>query len=185
GEKSRLAGIGQADQTSIGNQFEPQPDPLLLAGQAGIGTARRLVGRRLEMQVAEAAVAALEEQHALADFGQVGDQRLVVLLQHLRANRNAQHDIGTLGAIALLAHAMATGLCLEMLAVTIVDQRVEAIDTFYPDVATATAVAAVRSTELDELLAAERNRSGTAVAGADIDLRLIEELHLRLSLLRP
>ena len=49
------------------------------------------------------------------------------------------------------------GLGLEMLLVAVVDQRVEPVDAFGPDVAAAAAVAAVRPAELDELLAPERD----------------------------
>jgi hypothetical protein len=59
GEEGRLAGIGQADEAGIGDQLQPQPDPAFLARQAGIGPARRLVGRGLEIGIAEAAIAAL------------------------------------------------------------------------------------------------------------------------------
>ena len=59
GEEGGLAGIGQADQAGVGDQLQPQPDGALLAGLAGIGAARRLVGRGLEIGIAEAAIAAL------------------------------------------------------------------------------------------------------------------------------
>ena len=72
GEEGRLAGIGQADEAGIGDQLQPQPDPLSCAVQAGIGVARRLVGRGLEMGIAEAAIAACASTNALADFGEVG-----------------------------------------------------------------------------------------------------------------
>ena len=45
------------------------------------------------------------------------------------------------------------------------------------DIAAAPAVAAVGAAELDELLAAERDAARSAIARADIDLRLIEEFH--------
>ena len=45
GEEGRLAGIGQADDAGIGDQLQAQADGALLAGLAGIGLARRLVGR--------------------------------------------------------------------------------------------------------------------------------------------
>ena len=67
---------------------------------------------------------------------------------------------------------------LEMLLVAVVDERVQPVDAFRPDVAATPAVAAVGAAELDELLAAEGERAVPAVAGADIDLGLIEELHL-------
>jgi hypothetical protein len=59
-EKRRLAGVRQADQPGIGDQFQPQADGALLRRLAGIGAARRAVGRRLEMRVAEAAIAAFD-----------------------------------------------------------------------------------------------------------------------------
>ena len=65
GEEGRLAGIRQADEAGVGDQLQPQPDPALLARLAGIGVARRAVGRGLEMRVAEAAIAALGEHDAL------------------------------------------------------------------------------------------------------------------------
>ena len=88
-----------------------------------------------------------------------------------------QHDVVAVGAVAVLAHAVAAVLGLEVLLVAIVDQRVEAVDRFDDHVAAAAAVAAVRPAELDELLAPERHAAVPAVAGADIDLGLIEKFH--------
>ena len=176
-EEGRLAGIGQPDQPGVGDQLEPQPDGHLLAGQAGVGASRRLVGRGLEMLVAEAAIAALGELDALADPGQVADQRLVVLLVDLGADRHFQRHVGALAAGAVAAHAVHACLGLEMLLVAVVDQRVEPVDRLDPDVAAAAAVAAVGAAELDELLAAERDRAGAAVARSDVNLGLVEKLH--------
>ena len=72
-EKGRLAGIGQADQAGIGDQLEPQPDPQFLARPAGAVLARGAVGRGLVAGIAAAAVAALEQDYALADLGEVGE----------------------------------------------------------------------------------------------------------------
>ena len=108
-------------------------------------------------------------------------QRLLVLVEDLRADRHLQHDVGAVGAGAVLAHAVAAGLGLEVLLVAIIDQRVEPVDAFDDDVAAAPAVAAVRPAEFDELLAPKRDAAGAAVAGADIDLGLVEEFHLPLT----
>ena len=161
---------------------------------AGIGAARRAIGRGREIGVAEAAIAALADHHALADLGHVGDQRLLVLFENLRADRHLQHGVGAAPAGAVLAHAVHAGLALEMLLiavshavhaglglemllVAIVDQRVEPIDAFGDDIAAASAVAAVGTAEFDEFLAPERHAAGAAVAGAHVNLGLIEEFH--------
>ena len=177
-EEGRFAGVRQPDQPCIGDQLQPEPDDALLARQAGIEAARGAVGRRLEVGVAEAAIAALGEQHTLPKRVEVGDQRLVVFLEDLGADRHLQRRVVAAGAGALAAHAAAAVLRLEMLLVAVVDERVQPVDAFRPDVAATPAVAAVGAAELDELLAAEGERAVPAVAGADIDLGLIEKFHL-------
>src|SRR5215472_11986604 len=176
-EQGRFAGIGQPDETGIGDQFQPQPDPALLAGLARIGVARRAVGRGLEMRIAEAAVAAFGEHELLAELGEVVDQRLAILVEYLRADRHLQHDRLAARAMAILAHAILAPLGLEVLLVAIVDQRVQPTDRLDHDVAAAAAIAAGGPAEFDELLAAECHAAVAAVAGADIDLGLVEEFH--------
>src|SRR5215213_4907935 len=74
---------------------------------------------------------------------------------------------------------------LEMLLITVVDQGIQPIDGLNPDITAAAAVAAVRAAEFDEFLAPKANAAGTAFAGADIDLRLVEEFHGACVLARP
>ena len=66
----------------------------------------------------------------------------------------------------------------EMLRVAEVDQRIEAGHGLEDDVAALAAVAAVGTAELDELLAPEADRAGSAGAGLHVDLGLVEEVHL-------
>ena len=75
GEEGRFAGVGQTDEAGVGDELQPQPDRALLARLAGIGAARRLIGRRLEMRIAETAIAAAPDD-ALPDLGQIGEKRL-------------------------------------------------------------------------------------------------------------
>ena len=179
GEEGGLAGVGQADETGIGDQLQPQADGEFLGGLAGVGVARRLVGRRLEVRVAEAAVAAFGEGDALTDGGEVGDQRLAVFLVDLGADRHLHDLVFAVGAVAVRAHAVAAALGLEVLLVAVVDQRVEAVDRLDDDVAAVAAVTAVGAAEFDELLAPERHAAVTARAGFDVDLGFVEEFHNR------
>src|SRR5690606_33473349 len=177
-KEGRLPRIGKTDKTGIGDQLQTKPDRAFIALKARIGAARRAIGRRLEMLVAEAAIATLGKPEALPDLIHVADQRLVVFFEYLRAGRHLQHDIGTVGTGAVAPHAMPASLGLEVLLVTIVDQRVQAIDGFHPHVTTTSAIAAVRAAELEKLLTPEGNRTGSTVARANIDFCLIEKFHL-------
>src|SRR5919204_6972518 len=114
------------------------------------------------MRIAEAAVAALGEDHALPDRSEIGEQRLV-LVENLGADRHFEHDVGAAGAVTILAHTVAAALCLEMLLVTVVDERVEPVDRFGNDIAALAAIAAIRPAEFDEFLAPERDASVPAI----------------------
>ena len=129
------------------------------------------------MRVAEPAVAALRQHGALADLGEIREQRRVVLVEHLGADRHLEHHVGRRRAGAVCAHAVAAGLRLEVLLVAVVDQRIEPVDALGHHIAATPPVAAVRAAELDEFLAPERDAAGAAVAGADENLGLVEKLH--------
>src|SRR5262245_2564738 len=64
-----------------------------------------------------------------------------------------------------------------MLLVAVIDQCVKAIDRLGDNVAAVAAIAAVRTAEFDELLAPERDAAIAAVAGANVNLGLVEKLH--------
>src|SRR5690606_14572151 len=93
-KEGRLAGIGQAHQPCICNQLQAQPDGAFLSWEARIGAARGLIGRTLEVLIAEPAIATSSKQEALAYLGQVADERLVVFFEDLRPSRNLQDDVG-------------------------------------------------------------------------------------------
>src|SRR5579875_89607 len=97
------------------------------------------------MRIAETAIAAAREDHALADFGQIGKEMLV--LENLGADRHFENGVGPLAAGAVLSHAVAAGLGPEMLLVAVIDERIEPVDAERDDIAAAPAVAAVRSAE--------------------------------------
>ncbi len=176
-EKRGFARIRQPDDARIRDEFQPQPNGHFHARLAGIHPARRAVGRGLEPRIAEAAIAAFRDQHALAGLGQVAEQHFLILRQHLRAGRHLQRNVLALMAGAVRPLAVLAVARLVVLLITEIDQRVEVRDALDPHVAAAPAVAAIGSAELDELLAAERQAAIAAVSGADIDLGLIEEFH--------
>ena len=139
--------------------------------------ARRAVGRRLVVGIAETAIAAAQQHDALADFDHVGKHGFLVVVQHLGPDGDLQHDVLALGARPVLAHAVAAARRLEMLLVAVVDQGVEAVNRLDHHIAALAAIAAVRPAELDELLPPEGDDAGAAVTALEEYLGLIEEFH--------
>src|SRR5262249_17028433 len=156
----------------IGDQLEAQPDRPLLPRPAGTGTPRRAVGRGFVMGVAEAAVAALEEDQARAGLGQIGQHRLLVLIEDLGAGRHFDDQGRCHGPMALAALAIAAARGFEMLGVAEVDQGVQPVTDREHDVAAAAAIAAIRTALVDELLAPKRDATAAAVAAAEMNLDL-------------
>ena len=138
---------------------------------------RSQIVNAFEMRVAETAIAAARDAKAVSGFDQIGDDRFLVLSQHFRSGRNLDRHVLTVCAGAVAAHAVDAAFGLEMLLITVVDERVEVLDALDPDVAALAAVAAVGAAELDEFFAPEADAPVTAVAGLDVDFRQIEEFH--------
>jgi hypothetical protein len=65
-----------------------------------------------------------------------------------------------------------------VLLVAIVDERVQIVRRLQDDVSTTPAIATIRPTILDELLATESDAARAAIAGFDVELRLIKKLHV-------
>jgi hypothetical protein len=91
--KVDLPALGSPDQADIGEQLEAKPHPHFLARPAGAVLARRAVGGGLVAGVAAAAVAALQQHHALADLRQVGEDMLLVVGDHLGAHRHLNDKV--------------------------------------------------------------------------------------------
>ena len=177
GEKGRFARIGQTQQTGIGDQLQPQPQRALHARLTRIGAAWGLVGGGLEMQVAEAAIAAARQNDPLAHFGQVRDDGLFVFVKDLGADGNAQHHIGPIAPRALGALTGLAVLGKEMLLIAKVDQRVETVHGLSHHIAAIAAITPIGTAVFDELLPPERDAAPAAAAGTDIDLGQIEKFH--------
>ncbi len=115
----------------------------------------------------------------MADFGHIGEDMFLVVVEHLGSDRDPHHQI-----LAARAGLVAAGAALaagrpEMLGVAKVDQRVEALDRLEDDIAALAAVAAVGAAIFDKLLTPEADRAGPARARADENLGLVEEMHGR------
>ena len=92
-EQRRLPGVRQPDEPDVGDEPQLQPDPALLARLALLGVARRLVRRRREVDVAEAASAAARGHDGLSDRDEVGDQLAGRVVEHGRARRDVEDEV--------------------------------------------------------------------------------------------
>ena len=139
--------------------------------------ARSAVGRRLEVDVAEAALAAFGDQYFLLVDVEVGQNFAGVEVGDDRADRHAQDDVVAAGAVAVGAAAVFTALADEFAGVAVVDQRVDVAVGYNVDAAATAAVAAVRAAHRDVFFAAESCGTIAAVTGFNVNLCFVDELH--------
>ena len=177
GQESRFPRVRESQQTDIRDHFQFQPHPHFFAGATGVGAARRLIRRSFEHRVAVTAVAAFGDREPFVGDQHILDDRFVVVRDDLRADGDFDDQVFAFAAEFVLSFAVMAAFGLEMLAIAKVDQGVQIGDGFKNHIAAAPAVAAVRAAEFDIFFAAERTAAAAAVAGFQVDFRLIQKFH--------
>src|SRR3546814_19236815 len=104
-DESALAGVGEAKQADVGQQLELQPKQALLTLLARRELSRGAVGGTLEVHDAQAALAALGHQHAVA------------VARHV-ADASVGADVDALGTARAADGAVLVALAVEPLAPT-------------------------------------------------------------------
>ena len=170
-----MPAFGSPTKPDVGDQAELEPEPLLLARLALLGVLRRLVGRRLEVGVAEAAAAAARDQRRLADCDEVRQELPGLIGIDRSAGRDVEGEIVAGGAVARVPAFRGRPTSPGSDGVTEVAQRrLAGVDAEVDRAATA-AVSAVRSAAWDVRLLPEGRGPVTTIAGADPDLHAVEE----------
>ncbi len=173
-DQRRLAGVGETDQRHVGHQLElhVQPELLPLLALLGEGRGAPAVGEKA--RVAPAALAALGHHGARAVLVEVADHRATAI-PHDRSDRHRHHQVLAPGAVPLGARAVhAVGGAAERV-VPEAEQRRLVDRGHEPDVPAVTAVAAVGATPVHVGLPAPRHRPRPPVAGARVQLGLVDE----------
>src|SRR3546814_8988269 len=98
--------LGEAKQADVGQQLELQPKQALLTLLARRELSRGAVGGTLEVHVAQAALAALGHQHAVAVARHVADDLVGGDVDDLGTDRDDDGGVLAALAVALLAHAV-------------------------------------------------------------------------------
>ena len=119
-------------------------------------------------------MAAVRGDESRAGVREVGEQALV-LVQHLRADRDAEHDVVAVGSALVRALPVPAALRLEAGAAVEEAEVAQVRVGHEDDVAAVAAVAAVGAALRHELLAAEAERAVAAAAAPDADPRAVVE----------
>ena len=177
-----LASVRQPEQADVGEYAQLQAQIALFAGLALGALARRTVDTRLEVDVAETTIATLGDENPFPVDIEVGDHFAAVFVGNHRTDRDVQNDVFTALAVTILAGAVFATLRKKFAGVAKLDQGVEIAVGDDKNIATTAAIATTRAAFRLVLFAPERGDTVTAVAGGDIDFRLVDKFHCRLFL---
>ena len=176
-DERALADVGEAEQAHVGHHLELEAQVQLLPGLAGLGAARRAVVGRREVDVAAPAAAAARDDDPLADVVDVEEELVRRGVEHLRSDGHADDEVAAALAVLVLAAPVLATLGLEPARQRHVEERRLAGVAHEDDVAALAAVASRRAAVRDVLLAPERDAAVPAVAGDDLHLARVDELH--------
>ena len=167
-KKRAFARIREPPQSYVGQHLQFENESSLLTILTGLRITRSLVGRGLEMPVSQSAPATLEQDELFAVGGHLSGIFRRTVLEHPSGDRSQRY--GDNDVLAVLTRRAGPGTAFAVLRelVTLVlkvNQRPVLAVAAQDDMSSATAVAAVRSAEFDEFLAAEMRRPAAAVSG--------------------
>src|SRR5262249_51896197 len=152
------------EQADIGEQLELEPQLALLAGRAGLGGARRLIPRGLEVDVAAPAGAAARDGDASAGLGGIRRLHARGGVEDQGADRHFERETGAARAVLILVAAVLAALRLVVAAILEVEQRREVGVGNDEDAPAVAAIAARRSAAWYTILAPERGGAIAAVS---------------------
>src|SRR3954470_12769978 len=142
-EGAPLPRVRQADQADVCDEAELQADPCLGSRLALLGMLRSLVGRRLEMRVAEAASPPARDYRALADCDEIRDELPGLVEIDSSPGRDVEGQVLAGFAVPSRSRAPTAGRRTEVMPVVeVTKRRLTGIDAEV-DRATPTSIAAI------------------------------------------
>ena len=176
-DKGRFTRIRHSQHTDVSQQHQLQQQLALIARRTVGFLPWRTVNGRFEAGIAQTVPAALGNQQTLTVFGHIAHGFTGTLIDNTRTYRHFNRDVFTALTGTIAACAVLTAFCTERFFKTIIDQRVQVLVGFHPDVTTITAVAAIRAAFRNILFAAEAHATITAITCNDQNRCFINKLH--------
>ena len=144
-KESGFSGIGETDETDIGEDFEFDYDPTFFGRFARLGVARRLVGGGFEMVVAPTAPSAASDNGGLVVFGDFAQLFARFGVAAYASQRDVENLVGAFASGAEVLSAVLSVFGEYMFGILEVEEGPAVAVATEDDVAAASAVAAVGS----------------------------------------
>ena len=178
-QQRALAGVRLAEQADVGDQFEDQLDPALLACFAGLPFARRLMGGRGEVLVAAPPAAALRDEQRLVGLDHLAEDLTRVRVANLGTCRHGHEHVVAGFARHVLALAMLASFRHPPGVISIIQQRREIGIDLHEHTSALSTVSTVRPSLGHKLFPPKRRGAGASCAGDNLYHRTIDKHLMR------
>ena len=174
-KQGALAGVGHADKPDIGDEPKFEAQVAVFTFGARLGEAWGLCFRGPEMPVAQAALATAGDDDLFLRHAQIGDENLAVEIVHQRSRRDADDHFIAGPSVLLFAHPRLATLGAPMMFAGKIEKGTLVYIGNENDGRAVAPIAAVGSAFGNELLAAKRDATRSAVAGFHMNNGFINE----------
>ena len=175
-EQCRFTCIGESHQTDVSQEFQFENDGHLLHRLSRLGIAWSLIGGRAKLEVAKSSASALQQQHLLSVVGNVANILARLGIIHHRTARHIDIHVLAVGAMTLVATAIAAMLGKHMTLVFQVEQCPVVVVAAKIDASALTSVATIWTSVGIILHMPKVHASPSALSRAAIYLNVIYEI---------
>ena len=176
GKEGGFSGIGEPDQTYIGEHFHLQYEPAFASTLSFLGELRSLAGCCLEEGVTLAASSAFEQGASLPVFSYFSYDFSGFGVFGNCSQRNFQDDIFGVCSRAEVAAAVFSVFCGDVFAVFEADESPHLAVALHYDTSSLSAVPAVRSAFVYELFSMQVHGAVPSVAGSEVEFHIIYKI---------
>ena len=175
-DQRRLTGVGEADQTDIGEELQFQDHHHFLHGLAGLGVARCLVGGGAKLEVAQSAASAFEQHHDLSVFDDIAEIFTGFGIVGHGAGRYLDVAICAVAAVAAAFAAVAAVAGKNVAVIAQVEQGPVVAIAAEVDISPAPTIATIGAAEGLVFGAVHVHRTAAALTGATVDFDVVYEI---------
>lgn len=175
-DQRRLTGVGEADQTDIGEELQFQDHHHFLHGLAGLGVARCLVGGGAKLEVAQSAASAFEQHHDLSVFDDIAEIFTGFGIVGHGAGRYLDVAICAVATVAAAFAAVAAVAGKNVAVIAQVEQGPVVAIAAEVDISPASTIAAIGAAEGLVFGAMHVHRTAAALTGATVDFDVVYEI---------
>ena len=175
-DQRRLTGVGEADQTDIGEELQFQDHHHFLHGLAGLGVARCLVGGGAKLEVAQSAASAFEQHHDLSVFDDIAEIFTGFGIVGHGAGRYFNVPICAVAAVAAAFAAVAAVAGKNVAVIAQVEQGPVVAIAAAVDITPTPTIATVGAAEGLVFGAVHVHRTAAALTGATVDFDVVYEI---------